>query len=125
MNCWLLAAGAIAGFTTLIHVFAGQIDPVRPFLKSDLAAIPKATLLVCWHMVSVMLLLSSAALLYAGINNTAAWQLPSQGIAIVWAAFVGVFVVVGGYFFGIRTLIKLPQWTLLLPVAILAWLGAR
>ena len=66
MNIWIFSSGLLALFTTLVHVFAGQIDPVRPFLKSKLDDIPKATLLACWHLVSVTLFVSSLMLLYVG-----------------------------------------------------------
>ena len=66
MNVWIFSAGMLGTFTAFVHVFAGQIDPVRPFLKSDLADVPKATLLVCWHMVSVTLIIAAGTLTYAG-----------------------------------------------------------
>ncbi|WP_196761479.1 hypothetical protein [Pseudoalteromonas luteoviolacea] len=55
MNIWILSAGTLALFTTAVHILAGQVDPIRPFLRSNLDEVPKATLLACWHMVSVML----------------------------------------------------------------------
>jgi hypothetical protein len=33
MNIWIFSAGAIVLFTALVHVVAGQIDSVLPFLK--------------------------------------------------------------------------------------------
>ena len=37
-------------------------------------------------------------------------------IGIFWVAFGAVFVFVALYFLGVRALIILPQWTLLLPI---------
>lgn len=47
MNFWVVSAGVLAMLTSFIHIFAGQIDPVSPFLKSNLDDVPKATLLAC------------------------------------------------------------------------------
>lgn len=124
MNVWILSAGVLGLFTSAIHVFAGQIDPVRPFLKSDLADIPKATLLVCWHMVSVVLVLTSGVLTYIGWLNLVGLNAAVIAIAIAYILFSLVFIVVGWSFFGARTFIKLPQWTLLLPIGLLGLAGS-
>jgi hypothetical protein len=74
VNIWIFIAGIIGLFTSLVHIFAGQIDPVRAFLKSDLPEIPKATLLACWHIVSVTLLASGLVLTYVGWFNLHSFQ---------------------------------------------------
>ena len=124
MNIWVFSAGVIGILTSLIHIFAGQVDPVRPFLQSGLDDIPKATLLACWHMVSVMLVLSSGVLAYAGWVNNSHLTTVVLGISITYLAFTAVFIVVGWYFFRHRAFIKLPQWLLLLPIGVLGCTGA-
>jgi len=124
MNVWIFSAGIIGIFTAFVHVFAGQVDPVRPFLKSDLPDIPKATLLACWHIVSVTLLICGLALTYIGWFNLDAFLNLVLGISTIFIIFSLVFVAVGWYFFGLQTFIKLPQWVLLLPIGALGLIGA-
>ena len=124
MNIWIFSSGLLAFFTTVVHIFAGQIDPIRPFLKSDLADVPKATLLACWHMVSVMLMTSALGTLYVGWFGMMEYHLVVLLLGYLHVAFTGVFLLVGWCFFGIRALITLPQWLLLLPIGALAIVGA-
>ena len=124
MNTWGFAAGIIGIFTSLVHIFAGQVDPVRPFLQSDLPDIPKATLLGCWHMVSAILVISSFALAYIGWSNLSSFQNMVIGISISFVIFSLVFIAVGWYFFKYQAFIKLPQWVLLLSIGVLGLVGA-
>ncbi|MDH5902269.1 hypothetical protein AB4242_05135 [Vibrio splendidus] len=124
MNIWIFSSGLLALFTTLVHVFAGQIDPVRPFLKSKLDDIPKATLLACWHLVSVTLFVSSLMLLYVGWYGIDSLYFLIQLLGFLYILYASVFVAVGLYFFGAKVFVKLPQWTLLLPIGLLANYGA-
>ncbi|MEZ8826094.1 hypothetical protein AB6E04_17175 [Vibrio amylolyticus] len=123
MNTWILGSGLLATLTALIHIFAGQVDPVRPFLKSNLDDIPKATLLACWHLVSVTLLTSALILLYVGWHGIVPFYLPMQFVGALYILFALVFVAVGWYLFGIKVFVKLPQWVLLLPIGLLAIYG--
>ncbi|MBU8934724.1 MAG: hypothetical protein KOO62_12065 [candidate division Zixibacteria bacterium] len=68
MNYWWLVSGGIGLVTAFIHLTRGQFDVIKPFLHCDLAAVPKATLHACWHMVTVILFASAIALLYLGVN---------------------------------------------------------
>ncbi|MEZ9005400.1 hypothetical protein CWN94_00030 [Vibrio splendidus] len=124
MNIWIFSSGLLALFTTLVHVFSGQIDPVRPFLKSKLDDIPKATLLACWHIVSVTLFVSSLMLLYVGWYGIDSLYFLIQLLGFLYILYASVFVAVGLYFFGAKVFVKLPQWILLLPIGLLANYGA-
>lgn len=123
MNILIWSSGLLCIFTSLIHVFAGQVDPVRPFLKSNLEDIPKATLLACWHIVSVTLLVSSLALSYVGWYGLHELYLSTRFIGILYTLFALVFVCVGWFFFGVKVFFKLPQWILLLLIGFLALYG--
>ena len=123
MNIWIFSAGIIGLFTSLMHIFAGQADPVRPFLRSDLPDIPKATLLGCWHIVSAILVLSGFALTYIGWFNLNSFQNVVIGISLSFVIFSLIFITVGWHFFKFQAFIKLPQWTLLLPIGIFGLVG--
>lgn len=123
MNFWILGAGLIGLFTALVHIVAGQVDPVRPFLKSELSEVPKATLLACWHMVSAVLIICGAVLTYVGWFNLQSSYHAVAGISLTYIIFSFVFIIVGWYFFGYRSFIKLPQWILLMPIGTLGFIG--
>ncbi|MFF5447552.1 hypothetical protein [Streptomyces sp. NPDC012888] len=124
MNGWLLTAGGIGAATTVIHILAGGRSIVRPLLGSEVAVEPKRTLHVVWHMVTADLLLSSGALLalaFAAAPSTALVLF----IAAQFFAYAAVFLIVTLTADWRRPLLQLPQWMLLLPVAILALIGSR
>ncbi|OCQ22769.1 hypothetical protein A7985_02080 [Pseudoalteromonas luteoviolacea] len=125
MNIWIFSAGVLAFLTTVVHIFAGQIDTVRPFLSSNLADVPKATLLACWHMVSIVLLFSAVILSLVGWYATAQYYETVFFIGVLYVLFASVFAFVGGYFFKSKALLKLPQWCLLLPIGVLAICGSQ
>ncbi|KZN52191.1 hypothetical protein N474_23535 [Pseudoalteromonas luteoviolacea CPMOR-2] len=124
MNTWLLCSGLLALATAAVHIVAGQRDPVRPFLNSNLEDVPKATLLACWHMVSVMLLCGACTLIFIGWKGDAQYYTLTYLIGVIYVLFTVVFIVVGTYFFKFTALVKLPQWVLLLPIGLLALLGS-
>ncbi|BBN81483.1 hypothetical protein PA25_14680 [Pseudoalteromonas sp. A25] len=124
MNVWIFTAGIVCLFTALVHIFAGQVDTVRPFLKSELPDVPKITLLGCWHMVSSILVLAGAVLTYIGWFDLTLYKNLVIGISVSFIVFSLVFIVVGGCFFKLQTFSKLPQWILLLLIGALGFAGA-
>lgn len=123
MNLWIFISGLMCLFTSCVHVIAGQLDPVRPFLESDLPDIPKATLLACWHMVSATLIICGLILTYAGWFNLDSFENVVIGISTIFIVFSFVFISVGWYFFKLKTFMKLPQWALLLPIGVFGLVG--
>ena len=120
MNGLMLASGVLAAGTALVHLVAGQIDPVRPLLAAPMTETSKRTLHACWHLVSVDLVLAAAVLLYLAWAKDAGAAVPRL-IAAHLLAYGLVFIVIGLACAGPRGLVRLPQWAMLLPVAILAW----
>ncbi len=125
MNGWLLAAGITSSGVAAVHIVGGHRDVVRPLLSCGLAEEPKAVMHAVWHMVTVDLLLSAAALIYLaladGTSGTGllAWFVTAHFLAYA-AAFLAVTLSAGWT----KPLIRLPQWILLLPVALLTAAGA-
>lgn len=126
MNKVLLLASVLAAAVTAIHVVAGGNDVVAPLLAAQLEESPRLTLYAAWHMVSVLLGASALALGWAALPGRA---VPAASavrlIAVLWVASGIVFLAVGLTQPGDGLLLKLPQWALLLPVGVLAWLGAN
>lgn len=125
-NRALLAAGLIAAFTAAVHAFAGTPEIQQPLLGSALPPAIALLLYACWHLVTVTLALSSAALLWSARpqNSVASGMLPTF-VSLLWLLFGLVFVAVALVFSGPSAVFALPQWGLLVPVGILGWVGAR
>jgi hypothetical protein len=124
MNPWWLASGLLCFVTALVHTVAGHFDPVVPFLRTELEATAKATLYVCWHMVTVTLYVSALALLGLGLSpTTSGATLLATFISGLYVLYSILFLAIGARRFNWR-LFRLPQWTLLLPVGVLAAIGA-
>ncbi|MFG2646088.1 hypothetical protein ACGFYP_34605 [Streptomyces sp. NPDC048370] len=125
MNGWLLAAGITALGVAAVHIVGGHRDVVRPLLTCGLADEPKHVLHAVWHMVSGDLVLSGIALLYLSLTDgRPGTGLVAWFVAAHFTAYAAVFLVVTLTVGWPRPLLRLPQWILLLPVAMLAAAGA-
>ncbi|MCY0931268.1 hypothetical protein OTB20_34815 [Streptomyces sp. H27-H1] len=124
MNGWLLAAGVTAAGVAGVHLVAGHRDPVRPLLTSGLADVPKRTLHAVWHLVSADLALAAAVLIYLAVEpQSSGTDLVALFVAVHFIAYSAVFLVITVSAGWSKPLLRLPQWMLLLPVAIMSWLG--
>ncbi|MFG3474597.1 hypothetical protein ACGF3K_04905 [Streptomyces sp. NPDC047980] len=125
MNGWLLAAGITAFGVAAVHFVGGHRDVVRPLLSCGLTDEPKRVLHAVWHMVSVDLVFSAAALVYLAVaDDTSATGLVAWFVAAHFVAYAVAFLVVTLSVGWPRPLLRLPQWILLLPVAVLTVAGA-
>ncbi|MEV0060474.1 hypothetical protein [Nocardia sp. NPDC050718] len=125
MNGYLLTAGLLATVVSAIHLVGGHVDPVRPLLTSSLADVTKRTLHSVWHMVSVDLLATAATLLALAWWQPAGTELVAALTAARFAGYALVFFVIALRMPGRAALLRLPQWIVLAPIAILAGFGAR
>ncbi|AVZ73592.1 hypothetical protein SLUN_16845 [Streptomyces lunaelactis] len=125
MNGWLLAAGITAFGVAAVHIVAGHRDVVRPLLSCGLADEPKRVMHAVWHMVTVDLVLSAAGLVYlAQADGTAGADLVAWFVAAHFFAYAAAFLAVSLSVDWPKPLLRLPQWILLLPVALLTAVGA-
>jgi hypothetical protein len=106
----------------VVHIFIGEAGVVAPLLASDVPELIKGTLHSAWHMISVVLLMSSFALIYVGMTDqdgAASATLPTY-IGIQYIGLALVFVVssfVYGQFF--------IQILMLLPIGLLSFWAGR
>lgn len=120
MNRLLLIAALLAGFTAAVHIFAGGADVAAPLLASSMAGEPKLTLYAVWHMASVALAMSAAALFIGSLPRHAhSARYLVLFVSALWCAFGVVFLTVVAIQPESGWLLKLPQWVLLLPVGLL------
>jgi hypothetical protein len=126
MNRLLLVASLLSAATAAIHAFVGGQDTVAPLLGSSLAEEPRLTLYAVLHMATAVMGLSAVALFASAMPRYAvAGRSVVFFISVLWLLFGAVFLAVAATQPGTGLYFKLPQWVLLLPVGVLAWLGAN
>jgi hypothetical protein len=125
-NRWWMASGVLAAFTAVLHAVAGTLEIQRPLLESSMPQSISLLLYACWHLVTVTLVLSAAALIWSARTHaiTLVGALPGF-VSWLWILFGLVFVAVALLLAGPSGLAMLPQWVLLIPVGVLGLLGGR
>ena len=123
MNWLLLSASILAAVTALIHVLLGGREVAAPLLRTELAETVKLTMYACWHLVSAALAVSAVGLLSAASNGGQSGDL-AVFVGTLWTLFGLVFLYLSLVLARPRGLFQYPQWTLLLPVGLLALLGS-
>ena len=119
-NYWLRAAGAAAGATLLIHVFAGGPTVAAPLLAArDIPETPKLTNYYCWHIVTITLIAMSVGF---AIPAFAPGETTS---ALTWTLIAAVFALWSIALFLWKKMppLALPQWILFTPIAALGVWG--
>lgn len=126
INKFFMAAGVMAIFTSILHTFSGTLEIYAPLFESTIDQRVMLLLYVCWHIVTVFLILSAIFLiLCAKSNDKKSSTALVFFISIVWIASGLVFVVVSMIYLGLSGIVILPQWILLIPVGIVGLLGCR
>ena len=122
MKALLTIAAIVNLAVAVIHTFIGESDIITPLLATDLPDTVRWTLHSAWHMISVVLYLSSFTLFYISRKekNDPRYKILPNYIGIQYIALALVFVgssIVYGIFF--------PQIVMLAPIGILAFLAGR
>lgn len=124
MSRILLTTSALAAFTAVLHTFAGTPEIKTPLLQAPLATEISLLLYVCWHLVTVFLVISALGF---DISAKPARAVASLYMAIfiscTWICFGLVFVVIDLIYGGLPMLFKLPQWILFIPIGFLGLFG--
>ncbi len=132
---YFLAAGILGAAITAVHLVLGQITIVEPMLDASFDDVAKQTLLVCWHIVSVDLVLTAAGLIAAGVQpeKYATTMLFPAFLGLHYLLWGGVFLVVGVATslplgvgaMGQRLFVDMPQWLLFFVPVVLVGQGLR
>lgn len=120
-NKFWMVAGLLNLFTAFVHTIGGQLDLVNPLLSTDLTAQGKSEWLAVWHIITILLFLTSFYLLRSGFGRNKIDD--SSGIKLIGILYCLIsipFVVSSIYF---KTFA--PQWIILLPIGILSLIGMR
>lgn len=106
---------------TFVHVFVGERLIARPLLESDLETLPRLTLYLCWHGITIVL--AAMALAFA---DGMFWRRQPDAVRLA-TGFAALFFVLGWsyiIFFRVSPL-SLPQWIAFGPMAVSGWLAQR
>lgn len=122
MKILLTIAATLNLAVAIIHTFVGESDIVAPLLATDAPDTVRWTLHSAWHMISVVLYVSSFTLFYVSRKdkNAPHIKILTNYIGIQYIGLAMVFVVtsfVYGLFF--------PQIVMLAPIGILSFLAGR
>ncbi len=118
---FVFAAMLLAMAMTVVHVVVGGRFIAAPLLESDLQTLPRLTLYLCWHGITIVL-----AAMALGYADGLFWR-KRQDAVLLSSAFAAAFFVLGWIFivrFGLSPL-QLPQWIAFGPIAVCGWLGIR
>ena len=126
MNLFLFISGLVAGFTTVGHFAIGSKSFLKPMLNASFDDIPKKVMHSVFHYISVFLVLSTIVLLFLGLSPQlkTASSLLVRFIAIHYAVFAAVQIIIAFTSKIEKAIFKLFQWMFFIIIAILAWLGA-
>lgn len=125
MNWFIFIAGIIAAMTVVGHFTVGRKDFLMPLLDSSIDDVPKKVLHCVFHYISAFLVISTLALLAvgAGAKFKSGYTLLVDFIAIHYATFAVIQLVIALRSKIPKPAFKLFQWIFFSLTAIFAWLG--
>jgi hypothetical protein len=125
MNWFIFIAGIIAAMTVVGHFTVGRKDFLMPLLDSSIDDVPKKVLHCVFHYISAFLVISTLALLAvgAGVKFKSGYTLLVDFIAIHYATFAVIQLVIALRSKIPKPAFKLFQWIFFSLTAIFAWLG--
>jgi hypothetical protein len=125
MNWFIFIAGIIAALTSVVHFTGGRKRILLPFLEAPIDDIPKKVMHGVFHFISAFLVISTLALLSVGIGIKfkSGHTLLVDFIAIHYAAFAVIQLVISLKSNIPKPALKLFQWILFSLIAIFAWIG--
>ena len=120
MNAFFLAAGIWCAVAWGLHTFLGGRAIARPLLAAgDLQDTPKYTQFYCWHIVTILLAVMAAGLVYAAfVPGAEDVALLVVGLAFALAVWGLALPKAVGQTFG-----EMPQGFLLLPIGLVGLAG--
>lgn len=118
---FLKIAGILNLLTALIHLTGGQTTLINPLTKSNLDTQTIGELVGAWHIVSIVLFMTSYILIKSSFfKNTSYSKDLLKYIGQSYVLFGIPFIVISLWFS-----ILAPQWILLIPIGLLTLTGLR
>ena len=125
MNWLIFIAGVIAAMTVVGHFTVGRRDFLKPLLDAPLDDVPKKVMHCVFHYISAFLVLSTLALLAVGlgVKFKSSQNFLVDFIAIHYATFAVIQLVIALKSKIPKPALKLFQWIFFSLIAIFIWLG--
>jgi hypothetical protein len=125
MNWFIFVAGVIAAMATVGHFTVGRKDFLKPLLDAPIDDVPKKVMHCVFHYISAFLVISTLALLSVGIGLKfkSGYTLLVDFIAIHYASFAVIQLVISLKSKIPKPAFKLFQWIFFSLIAIFAWVG--
>ncbi|TRX35451.1 hypothetical protein FNW52_10425 [Flavobacterium sp. ZT3R18] len=120
-NIYWLIAGIINLFTAVLHTIGGQISLVNPLLGSNLIIQAKAEWMGAWHMVTIILFATSYLLIKNGLGK----KENEQTEFVKYIGYLYILFSVPSIVTSVMYNLLAPQWIILLPIGLLAYLGKK
>ena len=116
-----LIVAAVSALLFGIHITAGERQVARPMLASPFDPVARWTMYVCWHAVSLQLLLATVAAAWIGMQP--ATTVGAAVLMLIGALYLGyaiLFVVLGRRSRIEGAWLKLGQWIAFAPAGAVA-----
>ena len=126
MNWSILISGLFAAFTTICHFAIGTKLYLQPMLSATFDTVARKVMHCVFHYVSAFLIISSLVLLGTGLGINLGGDAPLmvRVLALNYAAFAIVQLVLALTSEIEKPLIKMFQWTFFVLIAVFAFIGA-
>lgn len=126
MNWPIFISGLAAALSTLGHFTVGRRQYLKPMLAASFDDVAKKVNHCVFHYISVFMVLSAICLVMigAGVTFNTDTVLVSKLIAIHYASFAVIQIIIAATSGIQNAIFKLFQWTIFVFIAVFAWVGA-
>ena len=118
-NRYLIIAGILNLMTFFLHLIGGQVDLVNPMMETSLSLEESTQLVGAWHMVTIILLVTSGVLLSAGFGKKYSNNIEMLKSIGYLNLFFCLPFLIAGFYYGLLV----PQWIFFLPIGALTMMG--
>ncbi|AXT54636.1 hypothetical protein D1815_02290 [Aquimarina sp. AD1] len=118
---YIKIAGIINLLGAILHTIGGQMELVNPLLDSNISIQQKSELAAAWHIVTILLFLTSYIILKVGFlkdSNQEKEQLKSIAVLYILS---GIPFIITSYIYNANAF----QWILLMPIGFLLLIGLQ
>ncbi len=118
---YIKIAGVINLLGAILHTIGGQMELVNPLLDSNISIQQKSELTAAWHIVTILLFLTSYIILKVGFlkdSNQEKEQLKSIAVLYILS---GIPFIITSYIYHANAF----QWILLMPIGFLLLIGLQ
>ncbi|MBC3757859.1 hypothetical protein H7U19_05545 [Hyunsoonleella sp. SJ7] len=114
-------AGIINLLGAILHTVGGQIELVNPLLESDISIQQKSELTGAWHIVTILLFLTSYIILKVGFKKDSHQEKEFLKPIAVLYILSGIPFLITSFLYKVNAF----QWILLMPIGILILMGLQ